>query len=66
VAASNAAAPDPLAVAFGTMPGLWGVRMSPDGSKVSFLQMHPEDLSVLTVLDLTTGAANLALASTRD
>jgi dipeptidyl aminopeptidase/acylaminoacyl peptidase len=40
--------------------------MSPDGSKVSFLQMHPEDLSVLTVLDLTTGAANLALASTRD
>ena len=48
------------------MPGLWGVRMSPDGTKVSFLQMHPEDLSVLRILDLTTGEANLALASTRD
>jgi hypothetical protein len=66
VAATNATPPDPLAVAFGTMPGLWGVRMSPDGTKVSFLQMHPKDLSVLRVFDLTTGEANLALASTRD
>ena len=48
------------------MPALWGVRISPDGSKVSFLQMHPKDLPVLTVLDLATGAVNLALASTRD
>ncbi len=46
VAVSNAAPPDPLAVAFGTMPALWNVRLSPDGTKVSFLQMHPEDLSV--------------------
>jgi len=65
-AVSGAAPPDPLAVAFGTMPGLWGVRMSPNGAKVSFLQMHPENLSVLTVFDLSTGEANLALASTRD
>jgi len=64
--ASNAAAPDPLAVAFGTMPGLWDVRISPNGTKVSFLQMHPEDLSILRIYDLTTGEANLALASTRD
>jgi len=48
------------------MPALWGVRMSPDGSKVSFVQMHPEDLPILRVLDLNTGKANLALASTRD
>jgi hypothetical protein len=40
--------------------------MSPDGSKVSFLQMHSEDLPILRVLDLTSGKANLALASTRD
>jgi len=66
VAASNAAAPDPLAVAFATIPGLWDVRISPDGTKVSFLQMHPEDLAVLRIYDLTTGEANLALASTRD
>ena len=48
------------------MPALWGVRMSPDGSKVSFLQMHPEDLPILRVLDLTTGKVNIALASTTD
>jgi dipeptidyl aminopeptidase/acylaminoacyl peptidase len=65
-ATSNAAAPDPLAVAFGTMPALWNVRLSPDGTRVSFLQMHPENLSILTVFDLATGKANLALASTRD
>jgi dipeptidyl aminopeptidase/acylaminoacyl peptidase len=66
VAASNAAAPDPLAVAFGTMPALWNVRMSPDGTKVSLLQMHPDDLPILRIFDLTTGKANLALASTKD
>jgi len=48
------------------MPALWNVRMSPDGTKVSFLQMHPDDLPILRVLDLTSGKANLALASTRD
>jgi len=63
---SNAAPPDPLAVAFGTMPGLWDVRLSPDGTKVSFLQMHPEDLPILRVFDITTGKVNLALASTKD
>jgi len=65
VVAPKAAEPDPLAVAFGTRPALWGVRLSPDGTKVSFLQMHPEDLSVLTIFDLATGKANMALASTR-
>jgi dipeptidyl aminopeptidase/acylaminoacyl peptidase len=40
--------------------------MSPDGTKVSFLQMHPEDLPILRIFDLTTGKANLALASTKD
>ncbi|MBW2541738.1 MAG: S9 family peptidase [Deltaproteobacteria bacterium] len=66
VVAQSAAELDPLAVAFGTMPALWGARISPDGSMVSFLQMHSEDLSVLGVLDLTTGKSNIALASTRD
>ncbi len=66
VSASSAAPQDPLAVAFGTMAGLWGVQISPDGAKVSFLQMHPDDLPILRVLDLNTSEANLALASTRD
>jgi hypothetical protein len=60
VAASNAAAPDPLAVAFGTIPALWNVRMSPDGTKVSVLKMHPDDLPILMILDLEKGSANLA------
>jgi dipeptidyl aminopeptidase/acylaminoacyl peptidase len=65
-ALANAASPDPLAVAFGTRPALWGVQLSPDGSKISFLQMHSQDLAILTVLDLTTEKANVALASTPD
>ena len=56
--------PDPLAVAFGTFPDLWGVQMSPNGEKVSFLQMHAQDLPVLKVFDLKTGTINTALAST--
>ena len=66
VVTSSAASPDPLAVAFGTMPGLWGVRMSPDGSKVSLLQMHPDELPILRIFDLVTGQVNLALVSTKD
>jgi len=64
--ASRAASPDPLATAFGTMPALWGVRMSPDGAKVSVLKMHPADFPILMILDLEKGSANLALASTPD
>jgi len=63
---ANAAPRDPLAVAFGTMPALWGVRMSPNGAKVSFLQMHPEELPIAGVLDLATGKVSPVLASTRD
>lgn len=54
---------DPLAVAFGTQPALWGVRMSPDGSKLSFLQMHGTDLPIAGVLDVRSGVMNLAVAS---
>jgi dipeptidyl aminopeptidase/acylaminoacyl peptidase len=59
-------AQDSLAAAFGPRAALWGVRMSPDGSKLSYLQMHPRDLPVVATLDLRTGAANLALASVED
>ena len=57
---------DPLAVDFGTIPALWNVSMSPDGEKVSLLQMHSEDLPILTVFDINAGKSNLALASTPD
>jgi dipeptidyl aminopeptidase/acylaminoacyl peptidase len=57
---------DPEAIAFGTMPALWGVRMSPDGSKLSFLQMHAQDLPVAVVLNTRSGKSNLAAASVED
>lgn len=46
---------DPLAAAFGSMPALYGVRLSPDGSKVSFLIQDRKDLPALVVHDFTTG-----------
>lgn len=54
---------DTLAKAFGKLPALWGVRMSPDGSKLSFLQMHAQDLPIAVTLDMRTGEMQLALAS---
>ena len=60
--AAGAGSPDPLAVAFGTLPALWNVQLSPSGSKVSVLKMHPSDMPILMVLDLEKASANLALA----
>jgi len=54
---------DPVAVAFGTISALWGVRMSPDGSKLSYLQMHAQDLPIAVVLDTRSGNLHLAIAS---
>ncbi len=51
---------------FGRRPAVWGMSMSPDGSRVSFLQQHPDDFLVAMVVDLRTGKANLFLASDPD
>jgi len=51
---------------FGRRPAVWGMRMSPDGSRVSFLQQHPDDFPIAMVVDLRTGKANLFLASDPD
>ena len=51
---------------FGRMPGVWGMSLSPDGNRVSFLQQHPGDFPVAKVADLRTGKANLVLASDPD
>ena len=68
LAASSAIAKDPdsAAYAFGSSPALWGVRMSPDGSKISFLQTHPKDFPIAVVSDLRTGKKKLVLASVED
>jgi len=60
---SAAASADPLAEAFGSRPGLWGLRLSPDGTKISFLQAHPSDLAIATVFDTKAEKSNVVLAS---
>lgn len=55
----------PDAVAFGSAPTLWHVRLSPDGSKISFIQMHPEGVSVARVLTADSGVNSL-MASRRN
>lgn len=54
---------DTAASYFGKRSGVWGMRMSPDGSKMSFLRNHPEDFPIAMVIDLETGKANPVLAS---
>lgn len=48
---SALAATDPDAVAFGELPRMWGARLSPDGSMISFLHMDEQtDRPVAIVL----------------
>ncbi|MEM9176539.1 MAG: hypothetical protein AAGC67_15050, partial [Myxococcota bacterium] len=54
---------DTAASYFGKRDGVWGMRMSPDGTKVSFLRNHAEDFPIAMVIDLTTGKPKLILAS---
>ena len=54
---------DPLAEAFGAGPGLWRVRLSPDGTRISFLQVHSSDTPIAVVFDTRSGRTNLLLAS---
>ena len=54
---------DTSASLFGQRPAVWGMRLSPDGQKVSFLKVHPEGFPIAMVIDLQTGKGNLVLAS---
>lgn len=58
-----AEAADKLAQAFGTEPSMWGLQLSPSGTKLSFLQMHSSGLPIAVVIDMATGKAHVALAS---
>lgn len=44
----------PLAVAYGSHPDIQSPRLSPDGSKMAFLQSHPEGYEFLRMLDFDT------------
>jgi dipeptidyl aminopeptidase/acylaminoacyl peptidase len=56
----------PLAQAFGSAPAMWGAKLSPDGSKVSFIRMHEQGATVAVVLDMVTGKARVILGGDRD
>ena len=58
-----AAQDDLLATAFGKVPYLWGVRLSPDGSRISFLHMVEAGVPVAYVMD-ATGEPEPVLSST--
>src|SRR5690606_14975569 len=55
-----------LAVAFGTAPVMWGLRLSPDGTKLSGIQMHPSGTTVAIVVDLAQGSSVAVLAGRKD
>ena len=63
IAGTPVRAADQLAEKFGTMPAMWGVQLSPDGSKVSFLRMHESGIPIDVVIDLAKGKTYVAVAS---
>jgi len=64
---SKSGTSDPLAEAFGRMPDVWGLRLSPDGSKVSMLHQHEEaDFPVLIIYDVASQTGEMILASQKD
>lgn len=56
----------PAGVAFGSAPTLWHLRLSPDGSKISFIQMHASGATIARVLDTAKGQVNTVIAGERD
>jgi dipeptidyl aminopeptidase/acylaminoacyl peptidase len=53
----------PLAREFGTAPVMWGVQLSPDGSKLSAIQMHPSGQTLARVIGLADGSDAVVLSS---
>jgi dipeptidyl aminopeptidase/acylaminoacyl peptidase len=56
---------DPVAAAF-SVASIWGVQLSPDGERLSHIQMHPSGVSIARVVDLTTAAVTPLVAGSRD
>jgi hypothetical protein len=51
----------PLAEAFSAYPALWGVRLSPDGTKTSQVQVHSDGTTMATVIDIAEGTRAVVL-----
>src|SRR6185503_7827615 len=56
----------PLAAAFGSAPAMWGVRLSPDGTKLSMIQMHSSGVTIARVVTFGSGQSDIVLAGKRD
>jgi dipeptidyl aminopeptidase/acylaminoacyl peptidase len=56
----------PLAKAFGSAPVLRGVQLSPDGTKISTLQMHPSGVTIARTIDLANGTLPIVLSGKKD
>lgn len=64
--AAATAEPMPIEAAaktFGADPAVWGMRLSPDGQRVSALMRHSSGIPIATVTDLRGGKPKLILAS---
>src|SRR3990172_4904230 len=57
---------DPTAKLFGSHPDIRGVRLSPDGSKLSMLKTHPDGYTIVTVLDMAGPKLTGVLNSDKD
>jgi dipeptidyl aminopeptidase/acylaminoacyl peptidase len=56
----------PLAQTFGTAPVMWGVQLSPDGSKLSAIQMHPSGTTLARVISLADGTNSVVLSGNQN
>ena len=56
----------PLAQAFGAQPVMWGVELSPDGTKLSAIQMHPQGVTMARVVSLVDGSSAVVLSGNNE
>lgn len=57
---------EPLAAAFGAQPSVWGLRLSPDGTKLSFMHLNGPRQTAVSVLDLTDGSGTAVMGNDPD
>ncbi len=55
----------PLARAFGSQPLMWGLKLSPDGNKLVFLQVLPAGVNIARMVDFTKPHAPTVVLSGR-
>ena len=56
----------PLAVKFGSQPDLRSLHISPDGSKLVFIQFHPDGIDVVSSWDSATKKGSIIFSGKKD